>query len=110
MGGESKLTVDVEEHKACATDIEAVCQGLDSIMTSLVQYLNSASAIGLEAGQSAESFSTFVTEIARLKGKLKDSGTSIKTTITGFLGAIDDADDLLFKNKGYKPMRQYSLL
>lgn len=103
MGGESKLIVDVEEHKACAADIEAVCQGLDSIMTSLVQYLQTASTSGLEAGQSAETFSTFVNEIARLKGKLKDSGISIKTTITEYLSAIDEADDLLFKNKGYKP-------
>lgn len=103
MGGESKLIVDVEEHKTCAADIEAVCQGLDNIMTSLVQHLQTASTSGLEAGQSAETFSTFVNEIARLKGKLKDSGTSIKTTITEFLSAIDEADDLLFKNKGYKP-------
>ena len=103
MGRESKLIVDVEEHKVCGTDIEGVCLGIDSIMTSLVQYLNLASASGLEAGQSAESFSTFVTEVARLQGKLKDFGTSIKATTTDFLGAIDDADDLLFKNKGYKP-------
>lgn len=103
MGGEANLIVDVEEHKNCASSIIAVCQGLDEVMTSLVQHLQSASSSGLEVGQAAENFSSFVSEIARLKGQLDETGSDIDTIITEFLNAIDDADDLLFKNKGYKP-------
>lgn len=103
MGGEANLIVDVEEHNACAADIKTVCQGLDGVMTSLVQHLQAASNTGLEAGQSADSFATFVSEIARLNGRLGDIGISIASVITNFLSAIDEADDLLFENKGYKP-------
>ena len=103
MGGEANLTVDVEELNTCATDIKSVCKGLDDVMESMVQHLRAASNIGLESGQSAESFSTFVSEIARLNGWLDDIGSSIASVITGFLDAIDDSDDMLFENKGYKP-------
>lgn len=103
MGGKANLIVNVEEFNACAADIYAVCCGLDQAMCSLVQHLQSASATGLEAGESAESFSAFASEIARLNGKLEESGANIQSLIPGFLSAIDAADDLLFENTGYKP-------
>ena len=103
MGGETNLIVDVEEYKGSASNINTVCQGLDGIMSLLVQHLQSASFSGLEAGQAAENFSSFVSEIARLKGQLNKIGSNINTVITEFLEEIDEADDLLFKNKGYKP-------
>jgi len=103
MGGKANLIVNVEEHNACAADIYAVCCGLDQAMCALVQHLQNASSSGLEAGESADSFSVFVSEITRLNGKLEESGASTQSLITGFLSAIDAADDLLFENTGYKP-------
>ena len=103
MGGTANLRVNVEELKECSADIKSACQNLDSVMASLVEHLQTASNTGLESGKAAEAFSSFVSEIARLKGSLGDIGTSIATIITNYLGAIDDADDLLFGNKGYKP-------
>ena len=103
MSGEPNLIVDVEEYNACASDIQSVCQGMDSALTELIGHLQEACSSALESGQAAESFSSFVGQIARLKGTLEESGASIKSTITDFLDAIDDADDLLFSNKGYKP-------
>ena len=103
MSGEANLIVDVEEYKACADSINSMCQGLDKAITSLVQHLETTSTDGLQSGQAAEHFLTFVGEIARLKGVMSESGTDIKSTMTDFLIEIDDADDLLFKNKGRKP-------
>ena len=103
MGTEANLIVDVEEHNSCAADIKAVCQGLDGAMASLVQHLQAASKTGLKSGQAADSFLTFTSEIARLNGRLGDIGISIASVIANFLGAIDDADDMLFENKGHKP-------
>lgn len=103
MGRESNLKVNVEEYTACAADINALCQNMDSIMTSLLQHLQTASTTGIQAGETAESFSAFVSEIARLEGNLKTFGTAVQSLITGFLDSVDDADDLLFTNQGYKP-------
>lgn len=103
MGTEANLIVDVEEHNSCAANIKSVCQGLDGAMASLVQHLQTAENNGLESGQAADNFSTFVSEIARLNGRLGDIGISIASVISNFLGAIDEADDLLFENKGFKP-------
>ena len=103
MGGTANLRVNVEELNECSADIKSACQDLDNVMASLVEHLQTASSTGLESGQSAETFSTFVSEIARLKGSLGDIGISITSVITNFLTAIDEADDLLFGNKGYKP-------
>ena len=103
MIGEANLIVDVEEYKVCADSIHSMCQGLDKAITSLIQHLETTSTTGLQSGEAAEHFLTFVGEIARLKGVMSESGTAVKSTITDFLVEIDDADDLLFKNKGYKP-------
>lgn len=103
MGTETKLKVNVEELNACASDLKTVCEKLNGVIASLIWQLQTASEIGMESGQSAEAFSAFVTEVSRLNGKLLESGTSVKSTITDFLKEIDDADDLMFKNKGYKP-------
>ena len=103
MSGEENLIVDVEELKTCASNINSVCHGLDDVVTSLIQHLQTASATGLESGLAAEAFVTFVNEISRLKGKLGDSGNDTSTAITNYLDAIDQADDLLFENSGYKP-------
>lgn len=103
MGRESNLIVDVNEYNSKASEINTICAGIDSIMMSLVQYLQVASSTGLESGRAAESFSAFVCEISRINGMLKCSGGIIKSLIADYLKAIDDADDLLFKNLGYKP-------
>lgn len=101
---EAYLTVDVAELKTCAANIKSMCRGLDGVMASLIKYLQAASKTGLQDGQAADDFSSFVSEISRLNGRLDEIGKSTASVITNFLGAIDDADDLLFKNKGYKSL------
>lgn len=103
MGAEANLKVNVEELNTYAADLKAVCEKLDSVIELIIHELQTASKSGLESGQAAEAFSAFVSEISRLNGKLLESGTSVKSKITDFLEAIDDADELMFKNKGYKP-------
>ena len=103
MGVESNLRVNVEELNTCASKLNSVCEKLDDVIVSVIHELQTASKTGLESGQAAESFSTFVDEFSKLNGKLLAFGSSVKTNITDFLEAIDDADDLMFKNKGYKP-------
>ena len=106
MGGAADLKVNVEELNTCASDISAVCEGIDSVMASLVRNLQSTSTGGLQSGTAADSFSAFVSEIAKLNGRIKDIGTSISSIITRFLAEIDEADDLLFPNSGYKPFTE----
>lgn len=103
MGVEANLKVNVEELNTCALGIKTACEKLDGVIAVLNQELQAANEIGLESGQSAEAFSMFVKKISQLNGKLLEAGSSFKSTITEFLDEIDDADDLMFKNKGYKP-------
>ena len=74
MGGVSNLRVNVEELNTCASKLNSVCEKLDDVIVSVVQELQTASKTGLESGQAAESFSTFVNEFSKLNGKLLEFG------------------------------------
>lgn len=103
MGRASNLIVDVEEYTSCAQNIGDICQGFDSLLGVLIQHLQQLNSSGLEAGSTADSLVSIASRIAEIKGKFTEYGVDIKTMISNYLIAIDDADGLLFQNAGYKP-------
>lgn len=103
MGKASNMIVDVGEYKACAADVKKTCALLDDVISTISDELKTANSVGLSKGESAESFADFVKIFNELRGKLKEAGENIDKNLKNFLHEIDEIDDTLFGNSGYKP-------
>ena len=98
----SNLIVGVTYYTNRSNSVKQCCNDYNDLLNSYINYLNDLNAKGIVSGKTADTLKTFISEVEKAKDIIKEIGKSYSENIINFLEDIDDADDLLFKNKGRK--------
>ncbi len=101
--GSGDLIVGVTYYQNRASTVKNTCTAIENnYFKEYLNILNLIQKYGIKSGDTADLFVEYVSQVKAIEGLLNDFGELYSNTIKDFLEDIDNADDILFANKGRK--------